>query len=308
MAIKFKLYLQNTKTQNTMKNEIQTTTAIEREKIVSYLETMNLTTNLTKQQVQQFIEISQAFGLNPFKREIYASKYGETFSIIVGYETYIKRAERSGRLSGWNVTTVGQLNQANLAASDIKAIITIHRKDFEHPFVHEVYFVEYAQKTRDGSLNKFWREKPLTMIKKVAIAQGFRMCFSDELGGMPYTADEIGADTVETNYVPMDPDSNSAPAIEAKVDQVKRGPGRPKKAEILTPPSVEPNWVALATEVALAESLFELKTVYDSHPQLKNNQKFLQMLSERRKAIQNPIPEIEQTDGDLLDHMNQESK
>jgi phage recombination protein Bet len=291
-----------------MKNEIQTATGIDREKIVSYLETMNLTTNLTKQQVQQFIEISQAFGLNPFKREIYASKYGETFSIIVGYETYIKRAERSGRLSGWNVTTVGQLNQSNLAVSDVKAIITIHRKDFEHPFIHEVYFVEYAQKTRDGNLNKFWREKPLTMIKKVAIAQGFRMCFSDELGGMPYTADELGAETVETNYIPMDPDQ-SGNAIQAKVDPVKRGPGRPKKAEVLTPPSDEPNWVSLGTEVALAESLFELKTVYDNYPQLKNDQQFLQMLSERRKAIQNPIPEDEiQTDGDLMEHMNDETK
>jgi len=304
--------LQNTKTQKPMKNEIQTTTAIEREKIVSYLETMNLTTNLTKQQVQQFIEISQAFGLNPFKREIYASKYGETFSIIVGYETYIKRAERSGRLSGWNVTTVGQLNQANLAASDIKAIITIHRKDFEHPFVHEVYFVEYAQKTRDGSLNKFWREKPLTMIKKVAIAQGFRMCFSDELGGMPYTADEIGADTVETNYVPMDPDS-STPAIEAKVDQVKRGPGRPKKAEILTPPSPEPNhkinWVALATEIQLADTVSDLRRIYQNYPDLREDQKFLETLSERRKEIENPIQVHEmQSDGDLLDHMNQEVK
>jgi hypothetical protein len=29
------------------------------------------------------------------------------------------------------------------------------------------------------------------MIKKVAMAQGFRLCFNDELGGMPYTKEEI---------------------------------------------------------------------------------------------------------------------
>ena len=29
------------------------------------------------------------------------------------------------------------------------------------------------------------------MIKKVAMAQAFRLCFPDELGGMPYTSDEM---------------------------------------------------------------------------------------------------------------------
>ncbi len=115
-------------------------TVVEADKIRQYLDAMNLTTNLTKSQVQQFIEISQAFGLNPFKREIYASKYGDNFSIIVGYETYIKRAERSGRLAGWQVTTMGTLAENNL-----KAVITIHRKDWEYPFTHEVYYSEYVQ-------------------------------------------------------------------------------------------------------------------------------------------------------------------
>jgi hypothetical protein len=38
------------------------------------------------------------------------------------------------------------------------------------------------------------------MIKKVAMAQGFRLCFSDELGGMPYTADEL-PDQVGQNQI-----------------------------------------------------------------------------------------------------------
>jgi phage recombination protein Bet len=147
---------------------------------------MNLASNLTQAEVTQFIEIAQGFGLNPFKREIYASKYGNNFSVIVGYETYIKRAERSGRLSGWNVTTEGGIDDGSL-----KAIITIHRNDFTHPFVHEVFYVEYVQRTKEGRPTKFWSDKPYTMIKKVAMAQGFRLCFSDELGGMPYTADEL---------------------------------------------------------------------------------------------------------------------
>lgn len=156
------------------------------ERVKTYLRSMNLASNLTQAEVTQFIEIAQGFGLNPFKREIYASKYGNNFSVIVGYETYIKRAERSGRLAGWNVTTEGKMDDGSL-----KAIITIHRNDFTHPFIHEVFYSEYVQRTKEGRPTKFWADKPYTMIKKVAMAQGFRLCFSDELGGMPYTADEL---------------------------------------------------------------------------------------------------------------------
>ncbi len=47
---------------------------------------------------QKFIQISKAFNLNPFIREIYGIPYGNNFNIIVGYEVYLKRAERSGTL------------------------------------------------------------------------------------------------------------------------------------------------------------------------------------------------------------------
>ena len=141
---------------------------------------MNLIENLSKDEVKRFIEISQAFNLNPFKREVYAIKFRDKFNIVVGYETYIKRAERTKLCSGWHVTTEGKISDKSL-----KAVITIHRKDWDHAFVHEVYFVEYVRQSM------IWKEKPVTMIKKVAMAQGFRLCFNDELGGMPYTTEEL---------------------------------------------------------------------------------------------------------------------
>ena len=152
-------------------NEIVT-----QEKLIEYLKFNG--TNLTDKELGMFLEISKQFQLNPFKREIYAIKYGSNFNLIVGYEVYIKRAERSGLLDGWQVTTEN-------SGSDLKAIIKIQRKDRKYEFIHEVYMSEYAQQT------KIWKEKPITMLKKVAISQGFRMCFSDELGGIPYTAEEV---------------------------------------------------------------------------------------------------------------------
>jgi len=157
--------------------------------LVEYLDVMGITPKLEEKEKLQFLNIAKTFGLNPFKREIFCTVYGtgeyKQLSIITGYEVYIKRAERSGQLDGWSATTSG-----SIATNDLKATVTIYRKDRQHPFVWEAFYNECVQKTKAGVVTKFW-EKANFMTKKVAISQGFRLCFSDELGGMPYTADEM---------------------------------------------------------------------------------------------------------------------
>jgi phage recombination protein Bet len=172
-----------------MSNEVTTTqnsTAIANVEDYKAIATEWLTSTgnlqkFTENEKAQFIDMCTAFGLNPIKREIYGIKYGQNFNLIVGYETYIKRAERSGKLAGWKAWVEGSGN--NLVAK-----IEIHRKDWQFPFCHEVYFEEYNQGTA------IWKSKPRTMLRKVVIAQGFRLAFSEDLGGMPYTSDELPAD------------------------------------------------------------------------------------------------------------------
>jgi phage recombination protein Bet len=163
----------------------EVTTVVTDSQLIGYLDNLGLTAKLTNQEKNTYLQIAKAFGLNPFKREIYVSKYGDNLSIITGYEVYIKRAERSGQLDGWSATTTGSVADGNL-----KATVTIYRKDRKHPFIWEALYTECVQTTRDGSVTKFW-QKAEFMTKKVAISQAFRLCFSDELGGMPYTADEM---------------------------------------------------------------------------------------------------------------------
>ncbi len=234
------------------------------EEVSKYLTAMGLASKLSEQEKNQFVEICKAYQLNPFKREIYASKYGDNFSIIVGYETYLKRAERGGVLAGWNVTTQGKVSDNSL-----KAIITIHRKDWEHPFVHEVYYAEYVQKTREGRVTKFWADKPVTMIKKVAISQGFRMCFSDELGGMPYTAEEI-VDNENTfaEYEVINDSTNAGSAIE---------------------------------EIEACGNLEGLKKVWSSHKKLQKNVDFINAKEKRKDEIiaETYIPEVEPNIGEV---------
>jgi phage recombination protein Bet len=229
-------------------NQIEKSAAFDIERVKTYLRSMNLASNLTQAEVTQFIEIAQGFGLNPFKREIYASKYGNNFSVIVGYETYIKRAERSGRLAGWNVTTDGKMDDGSL-----RAIITIHRNDFTHPFVHEVFYSEYVQRTKEGRPTKFWADKPYTMIKKVAMAQGFRLCFSDELGGMPYTADEL-PDHVGQNQIVIEPKEEKMPLM-------------------------------VRDEIAACVEMDCLAEIWKSNTELHSNEEFKTLVTERKSWI-----------------------
>lgn len=161
-----------------------TVPAVTEQQLNEFLDISGVGRGLAADKRRQFVEIAKAYGLNPFKREIYCISYVGQTSIITGYEVYIKRAERTGKLDGWNVEIEGKDN-------DMKAILTIYRNDWKQPFKHEAYFEEAANRTKDGELNSVWKKMPRFMLKKVAIAQGFRLCFSDELGGMPYTADEL---------------------------------------------------------------------------------------------------------------------
>lgn len=159
---------------------------ISMEKINKYLN--NLGCPLPDNLRETFVEMAIAQNLNPFKREIYGIPYknrktGETtLSIVTGYEVYLRRAESTAQLDGWKVWTEG-------TGREMVAKIMIHRRDREHPFEWEIDYSEYGQD------NSMWRSKPKTMLKKVVVAQGFRLCFPSEFQNMPYIVDEVGDDT-----------------------------------------------------------------------------------------------------------------
>ena len=221
--------------------------AISTKETTMFLKAMGIGERLTENETMQFVEICKAFQLNPFKKEIHVSKFGDNLSIIVGYEVYIKRAERSGMLNGWHVKTEGSVKDNTL-----KAVITINRKDWSQPFIHEVYYFEYVQKTKQGDITKFWREKPYTMIKKVAISQGFRLCFSEVLGGMPYTAEEYV--TEEAQY-----------------------------AEIVTETATVSK--EIVKEVMACEDVKSLTELWNKYPQFQKNVEFMNAVKTKKESF-----------------------
>lgn len=217
--------------------------------ITEYLDSTGLTKQLLPKEKAMFVNMAQLYGLNPFKREIYCTVYGEgqyrQCSIITGYEVYLKRAERIGKLDGWNTTEIGSIKEGNFGVK-----VTIYRKDWKYPFEHTAYYSEVRQTKKDGTPNKFWATQPRFMTKKVAVCQAFRMCFPDEFGGMPYMADELGVD------------EKDAPQVERNVTPAKEPPAEEPKAiekpVVVEEKAKEPSDAFLTLEQMLTEHGMDL--------------------------------------------------
>lgn len=180
-----------------MANENAVTTVTEQSQITSKLLSdyfATLTDKLTDVQRNQFAAVAQAFGLNPFKREIYATTYrnkdGQTvMSIVTGYEVYLKRAEMNPNYNGFETNF-------QVVNGEMGCTCKVYRKDRTMPVTSTVWMSEYS------TGRSLWASKPRMMLEKVAIATAFRRAFPCDFGGMPYTTDELpehmtGADKLE---------------------------------------------------------------------------------------------------------------
>lgn len=230
---------------------------------LTYLKNMGVV--IPEQFQTQFIEIAAAMKLNPFLNEIHAITYntkeGPVFKCVTGYMVYIKRAERSGKLNGWEVSSTNSGGQ-------MISTLTIYRKDWEKPFRHSVRFNEVAQYTPDGNLSRLWRKMPAFMCEKACISQGFRLCFPDELAGMPYTQEELPEGTVLSSGM-------NAPEKQAEILQAVKTKVLPmqtpeaatpeqlgmQKASQLTPPPLDlKGGASTPEEIAAIKNLLSAKS------------------------------------------------
>ena len=161
------------------------------------------TYKLTDAERTQFVALCITQGLNPIKREVYAVKYGNTFNILTGYEVYLKRAEQSEQWNGYK-TDVQRRTNPFTDEDEMVAICAVSRKDMEHPIIEEVWYSEYKQDTA------IWKSKPITMLRKCAIATAFRRAFPTAFIGMPYTTDEMPSESSQ------EPAQQAKPASQQK--------------------------------------------------------------------------------------------
>lgn len=156
-----------------------------------------LPARLTKEDVKQylcplandseifmFLNICQEMNLSPFKNgEIFLIKYSSTekAQIVVGYRTYLKRAEASGQLEYWSVEVADDISSAT---------ITIKRRDWTKEFNWTVDANELGKITSPKS-PMFGKEK--FRLKKTVMARGFALAFPNDAGILPYIPEELPA-------------------------------------------------------------------------------------------------------------------
>lgn len=189
---------------------------------------------VTDQELAFFINLCKFAGLNPWLKEAYCIKYGNSpATMVVGKEAFTKRAENNPNYDGSEAGIIvfnedsGEIEyrKGTMKLPNEKIIggyAEVWRKDRNHSTRCEVSFDEYAGKTKEGKLNNQWSTKPATMIRKVALVQALREAFPSDLGGM-YTAEEQGAEEPMVVNIPITPEEEpkqiQAPAAAAPADE-----------------------------------------------------------------------------------------
>lgn len=158
----------------------------------------------SREEAFAFMQLCRFHRLNPFLREAYLIKYGgDAAQFVIGYQAWTQRAEQDPRYKGFKAGLIfakpdGTLdrregtfyqNSETLVGGWCEVYLE-HRSD---PVIIELALHEYIQHTRDGGPNRFWKEKPGTMIRKCAIAQAHREGFPSLFGGL-YDQAEVGPD------------------------------------------------------------------------------------------------------------------
>lgn len=133
--------------------------------------------------------------LDPFARQIYASKIGDKLSILASIDGFRLIAERSQKYAG---QTIPQFMNKNGEWSEVwtsekeypvACKVGVLRKDFNEPLYAIAKWTSYAPYS-NGKLGFMWSKMPEVMLAKVAEALALRKAFPNDLSGV-YSADEM---------------------------------------------------------------------------------------------------------------------
>ena len=152
---------------------------------------------VSDQEVKLFIEMCKAQKLNPFVTgEVHLIKFGQQpAQMIVGYDTYKRRAEENpaylGKESGIVVMRGSEIiKKEGACIYPNEMLIGGWCKVFKQRGTRETATYKEVSFSEYNKGNAIWKEKPCTMIEKVAISQCLREAFPKDYEGL-YTAEEL---------------------------------------------------------------------------------------------------------------------
>lgn len=166
---------------------------------------------LTDVEFDLVVGIGRATQLNPFMRELWVVKYNPKAAaqIFIGRDGYRKGAQRDKDYEYHQVNAVYSKDDFKImddkihhsyGVSDRGALIGAYCKVKRKSSAQYTYVLVSMEEY--NAKQSLWKDKPETMIKKVAEAQGLRQGFQDILGGT-YSDAELPQQPL--NIIPQDP-------------------------------------------------------------------------------------------------------
>lgn len=145
----------------------------------------------SNEQMKFCMSVAKELGLNPITKEIWFIKrkskvnnqWVEIVEPMTGRDSFLKIAHRSGQFGGIEtdakIESVASLENGEwVNRNELVATCQVFRRDIEKPFIVSVNYNEYVQRSNAGDITKFWKEKPHTMLKKVAESQALKKAFN----------------------------------------------------------------------------------------------------------------------------------
>lgn len=156
---------------------------------------------VSDQEVALFLNLCRFQHLNPFLREAYLIKFGNSpATMVIGKEVFTKRAKRNKDYRGFEAGIIVQCKDGEIVnrtgtfslASEalLGGFAKVYIDKFERPVEITVSLDEYIGVKSNGEVNSQWAKKPATMIRKVALVQALREAFPEEFQGM-YSQEEL---------------------------------------------------------------------------------------------------------------------
>lgn len=162
---------------------------------------------ITNQEFKMFATLCRARKLNPFLREAYCIKFGNSpATIVVGKDAILKRATLHPQFDGFKSgvivrTAEGEIvNRQGCFKLDSDELVgawcEVFRKDWKNSIFVSCAFSEIYQPK-----NPAWQKQPCVMSEKTAMVRALRTAFVEELAGM--------YDTAEMDTTPPTPTKNT---------------------------------------------------------------------------------------------------
>lgn len=153
--------------------------------------------NIDDKELALVLGLCKAQRLNPFNKDVYIIKYGNSpASIVTSKEVFTKRANANPDFEGFDAGIVYINGRGEVCTRDGSAVYKAANEQLvggwcrvyvkgRRPFYDEVTLEEYST-GKSG-----WAKMPATMIRKVALVHCLREAFPDDFQGL-YAAEEMG--------------------------------------------------------------------------------------------------------------------